>query len=329
MYKIIAVTPAGRRRYMRLLVPYILSSDKIDRYDIWVNTEDTHDIAFLKALSAHPKVRLISQPNGIVDECRSINAFFNHAQEEDEVYIRFDDDIVWMEQDAIDNIIRFRLENTDDFIISPYVINNAMCTALLQLYGKLSEFPKVEPYCKDLTGWASPDFAERLHKTFLSALSKGDLDGFRGKDTRFAACRFSINCVSWFGKDLREFIKIIVESEEEEEELSFSIPTLARRPNAVVASALVAHFAYYTQRERLDNTKLLARYHEVRDRTSWLKPDVIVLVEEAYAEANRSGAVPERRPFIYRPFECPIAIKFRIKTRKTSVARIARGVLGL
>ena len=49
-YNIVAVTAAGRRQYMKFLIPHILKSDMIDRYDIWVNTMSKLDIAFFKEL---------------------------------------------------------------------------------------------------------------------------------------------------------------------------------------------------------------------------------------------------------------------------------------
>lgn len=47
-YKIVCNTAAGRRRYMQYLIPQVICSDIVDRYDIWVNTTDKKDIAFLK-----------------------------------------------------------------------------------------------------------------------------------------------------------------------------------------------------------------------------------------------------------------------------------------
>ena len=45
-YKVVVNTAAGRRRYMRCLLPFVLSSPIVDRYDIWVNTLDKLDTAF-------------------------------------------------------------------------------------------------------------------------------------------------------------------------------------------------------------------------------------------------------------------------------------------
>ena len=34
-YKVVCVTPAGRRRYMKILAPYVIRSMVVDRWDIW------------------------------------------------------------------------------------------------------------------------------------------------------------------------------------------------------------------------------------------------------------------------------------------------------
>ena len=45
-FKIIVNTAAGRRRYMQFLVPQILAEGIVDRYDIWIHTNDNVDIEF-------------------------------------------------------------------------------------------------------------------------------------------------------------------------------------------------------------------------------------------------------------------------------------------
>ena len=76
-YKVVVNTAAGRRRYMRCLLPFVLSSPIVDRYDIWVNTLDKLDTAFFEELAkVFPKIRLIWQPDGVVNGIASINAFY-------------------------------------------------------------------------------------------------------------------------------------------------------------------------------------------------------------------------------------------------------------
>lgn len=101
-YKIIVNTAAGRRRYMQYLTPFVLSSNIVDRYDIWINTHNGADIEFFKMLAEkYPKINLCWQPDGIVNGNKSINAFYRDCIEEDAIYFKLDDDIVWMEPDAI------------------------------------------------------------------------------------------------------------------------------------------------------------------------------------------------------------------------------------
>ena len=51
-YRVVVNTAAGRRRYMQYLIPYIVSSDIVDRYDIWINTHNGADIEFFKQVAA-------------------------------------------------------------------------------------------------------------------------------------------------------------------------------------------------------------------------------------------------------------------------------------
>jgi hypothetical protein len=50
-YKIVCNTAAGRRRYIQYLLPPILACDVVDRYDIWVKTNDVHDIEFFRLIA--------------------------------------------------------------------------------------------------------------------------------------------------------------------------------------------------------------------------------------------------------------------------------------
>ena len=86
-YKIVCNTAAGRRRYMQYLIPLVISSDLVDRYDIWVNTNDNVDIEFFTLLAKkYPKINLVWQPEGIVDGINSINSFYRYCTEEDTIY---------------------------------------------------------------------------------------------------------------------------------------------------------------------------------------------------------------------------------------------------
>ena len=72
--KVIAVTPAGRRRYLELLAKYILSDSAVAEWHLWDNCRDPADRAYIQSLT-HPKIKVVSLPNSQGDN-RSINKFY-------------------------------------------------------------------------------------------------------------------------------------------------------------------------------------------------------------------------------------------------------------
>src|ERR1700747_608144 len=64
--RIVVVTPAGRRRYMELLHAHLrgtwlrfgIASSRplIDRWDLWVNTRDEADLAYLRGIADGPRM---------------------------------------------------------------------------------------------------------------------------------------------------------------------------------------------------------------------------------------------------------------------------------
>ena len=159
-YKIIVNTAAGRRRYMQYLIPYIVSSEVVDRYDIWINTHNGADIEFFKRIAdAFPKVNLVWQPDGVVNGNKSINAFYKACIEPDTIYFKLDDDIVWMEPGLIEKMVRFRVDNPQYFLVSPLVINNALSTYLLEVDGKIGLDDYYNSYASHPVLWKSGVFS--------------------------------------------------------------------------------------------------------------------------------------------------------------------------
>lgn len=259
-YKIIANTAAGRHRYMQYLVPFILASEVIDRYDIWVNTENSVDIEFFKMLAKkYPKVNLCWQPDGIIDGNKSINAFYRDCVEEDTIYFKMDDDIVWMEPDAIKKMVDFRIDNPHYFLVSPLVINNSLSTYLLQVRNKITlrEYYKASASHKLL--WKNANFAKELHEWFFhSYLSKERYSYLHVGKQEMAMTRFSINAILWFGSEMKK-IKGEVPGDDEEF-LSCIYPTSKGLGNCWNGDVLMAHFAFFPQRELLDQTGVLDLY---------------------------------------------------------------------
>ena len=259
-FKIVCLTPAGRRRYMKYLIPQVLASDIVDRYDIWVNTTDKEDICFFEQLSKkYRKLNLVWQPDGIVNGIQSINAFYKKCIDEDTIYFKLDDDIIWMEPDLIQKMVAFRVSNPQYFLVSPMVINNALCTYILQVNNLLY----LREYCCcaaihpvfSLNG----KFAVELHKWFLDRwLTSQKYENLHSGKHEFSMTRFSINAILWFGTDMKKFNGIV--TGDDEEFLSCLYPTSKGMSNCINGDILAAHFAFFTQRAEVDRAHILEQY---------------------------------------------------------------------
>lgn len=265
-YKIVCNTAAGRRRYMQYLFPPVLACDLIDRYDIWVNTNDVCDIEFFKQIARkYPKVNLVWQPDGVVNGISSINAFYKSCVEDDAIYIKLDDDIVWLEPDFFEKMIAFRVDHPDYFLVSPLVINNALCTYILQETGKLKFRSYMRAQANHKVLWRKGCFAVELHEWFLNTqLPNGRYRELYCGERPIAMNRFSINAVLWFGKTMKEFSGIV--PGDDEEFLSVIKPTRLGLANCFNGDTLTAHFAFYPQREVLDKANILERYGDYLHR---------------------------------------------------------------
>ena len=300
-YKIVCVTPAGRRRYMRLLAPQILASPLVDRYDVWVNTEAPRDLAFFDALAKiDPRVRLVAQPDSAVNESFSIGAFHRLAVDADTIYIRFDDDVVWLQPDFFERHLDFRIANPDYLLTMPLIVNNAVCTALLEETGKVGLSRPVRYNAFDKIGWSDGQFAEAVHAMFLDLVEAGGWGRLHGGAYPIALNRFSINCICWFGHDIAAHPGMI--GEEEEYDWTIKSSTATGRANCFATDTVVAHYAFFSQRSHMDRLPALARYEAWLMREPALAPMLTALarsvadIDEAKYGDERDGGVIPLRP---------------------------------
>jgi len=274
-YKIVCVTPAGRERYMRLLVPQIISTPIVDEYQIWVNTNNQTDLEFLRMLPViDNRIKCIYNDMPI-DGNLSIYRFFRQAIEPKTVYIRFDDDIVWMEQDTIEKIARFRISNPQYFLTSPIIINNAIITSLLIMLGKITDIHHIRPDVLSDLAWKNPEFAYHFHKRFLHLIKHNQLDSLRFDNRQIFLNRWSINCISWLGDMFKSFDGVI--DIDEEEYLTTIKPTQMGIGNCIHGDTIVSHFSFFTQRDYLDSTEILSEYKKIFDNMTWINKQINVL----------------------------------------------------
>lgn len=268
-HRVVVVTPAGRERYLRLLAAHVLTSPLVDEWHLWQNTVVAGDLAFMRELAAlHPRVRLVDPPLVPPDGNKSIGQFFRTTTASDTVYVRLDDDVVWLEPDFFARLLGERLAHREPLFCYPLIINNAVCSWLLQLHGKLRFPVPVHPWCMDNVAWHNGDFAASLHRWFLERLQAGRLDALRIEPTPVSLARVSINCISWFGSDLAPFGGVFPDDADEEEFASVTLPIALARLNRISGAAICAHFAFWPQREVLDGTDILGRYEALAPRVT-------------------------------------------------------------
>ena len=315
-YKVVVNTAAGRRRYMQYLIPFIVASDIVDRYDIWVNTHNMADIEFFKRVAEkYPVINLVWQPEGVVNGIASINAFYKGCVEEKTIYFKLDDDIVWMEPDLIEKMVKFRVENPKYFVVSPLVINNSLSTYLLQLENKIQLDRYYNSESSHPILWKSGKFASDLHSWFMNNhLKTGDWSSLYIGKKEMGMTRFSINSILWFGEEMKNFGGVV--PGDDEEYLSCIYPTMKGMSNAWNGDAVIAHFAFFTQREELDKKGILEQYGEylfkMWEADSKMKKinkdiqEIISFVSEHEIELLAA-------PSPYRKIEKPVSLRSRIK----------------
>lgn len=295
-YKVVACTAAGRRRYMQYLMPYVLGDDVVDRYDIWVNTTDMQDIEFFRQMAAcQPKVRLVWQPDGVVRGIASINRFYRDCTEQDTIYIKVDDDVVWMERGTLGRLAAFRVAHPEAFVVSPMVVNNAICSYIWQAMGVVSFGRYYNAACNHRVMWKRGQFALALHRWFLAGMNAGaDFAKRLHVGPRPVACnRFSINLVAWFGTDFAKFGGVV--EGDDEEFISCTRPAAEGRVCLFDGDNVVAHFAFASQRDVLDGAGILEAYgdyvgRELADDAVWA--DVRRCMADVEARAAEIAAKP-------------------------------------
>jgi hypothetical protein len=287
---------------MQYLIPFVVSNDVVDRYDVWLNTMDMQDIMFFEILAKKfSKINLVYQPDGIVNGNRSINAFYRQCTEEDTIYFKLDDDIVWMEPDTITKMVRFRIDHPEYFIVSPLVINNAICTYILQNAHKIKLDRYYPARANESILWGSGTFAAQLHDWFLTTQLPNDhYKSLHCGKHPIAINRFSINTILWFGHEMKKFEGIV--DGDDEEWLSVIKPTELGVSNCINGDAIVAHFAFYIQRKLLDKRDILNRYG-VYLHTEWERDErmstIYRTVQAAMCEVKERKAEISSRPNIY------------------------------
>lgn len=270
-HKCVVVIPAGRKKYMEILFSYILKeANFIDELQIWMNTRNLEDIHYCQSLATKYdfiKLKHNADRHPKKGTNLAIYTFFTDCIDSDSIYIRLDDDIVWLENNFIEKLYYFRLHNPQYFLIYPNIINNAMLDHIRWRFGCFENNDILSRYCfgykcMDNDGWKNAKTAYLRHKQFITDVKNNNIAYYKFfKWILFYYERVSINCISWFGDEFKKFNGQV--GNDEEQWLSSDHPKNISKPNCIYGDIICSHFSFFTQRDVLDNTDILEQYKQL------------------------------------------------------------------
>lgn len=296
-YKIVAVTPSGRKRYLEILYKYLCKNKHIlDRWDLWVNTENESDLSFIRELGESDDFVNIVYPSWPYERNThpnlSITPFWNKATDSDTIYIRFDDDIVFIDDKTIENLVKFRIENPDYFFIYPFIINNTHHSRNLQErglatkeYGIVTD-EDIAPLRQNVA-LNNPNFAASLHRLFIDSYKSLNYKYLMTEDKivwnlhdvnkyhhiENGGPQISINCVCWFGNEMKKITPLngcFIEGNttqsvltDEEAWLTIVETRVSNRCSCTAPNTLVVHFAFNTQLVKDNMNGILEEYKTI------------------------------------------------------------------
>ena len=255
-YKVVTNSPYGRKRYVEILVEYLLASRPIiDKHVFWLNTDVQEDLDYVHSLvNQYPDFFEILELPYIEElkySSKNVARFYEYCLDPDTVYCKIDDDIVWFEHKEFENFIRFRINNPEYFIIFANTVNNAINYYIHEKIGALQkdDFPPTS-YSSISNAWSNYSYAIKHFKSFYDHYKNGTLS--KMKFDRWVLSeyeRYSINFFAWMGS---EFAKFGTCGKDDEKWLSQLKPAEREMPNCIYGNFIAVHYAYYTQRKELD-----------------------------------------------------------------------------
>lgn len=255
--KVVVVVPAGRKEQLQILIPYLKRDmGLIDEIHLWKNTSIRSDLDFIESIK---DIKIIT-PDRI---CPGVDYFYQFLTEEETVYIKCDDDICFIEQGAIEELVQYRIDNLNPFLIYPNIINNVIMTFIHQQIGCLTGLPVCSYHSHCENGLSNSKIAIEIHQRFFDRYEEKSLDQYKFKKwLLYDFIRCSINFIVFFGKDIKKYDG----RTNDELSLSSNIPLNLNRPNEIYGSKIVSHLSYGPQRPMRHENAILASYQEILKR---------------------------------------------------------------
>jgi hypothetical protein len=240
---------------MQLLVEYMIRAmDRgiVDTWDIWQYPRTPEDAAWIRTLEhVRPGVRVLV-PTRTETYVDVYEYYRDHTTPNpDDVFLKLDDDIVFIDLDGLEKFVDFRRIAPKYYIVSANVVNNVMCA---RVHKGLGMFPGLE--LDDLH--ASAEKATELHRRVVVNGESPAFDSVIEYNTEYP---LNINCIAWLGADVESVA--MCESTtvgRDEQNLSSNFPRIFQRPCAIFGPCVVSHLSFYTQDAGMDVESIIQQY---------------------------------------------------------------------
>lgn len=281
---VVMFTFAGRQRYLELLVHYSLKCRPfVDKHALCVHTANQKDLAYIRSLFEKYPDYFVPVEIGYQAGPPRYSQFFEHFTQPSVWYVKLDDDIVWMEDGAIERLVRYKKANPDLLMAFSNTVNNGLCNHIHQRTGALRTNLTI-PWDAYFVSYGSdgPRIHQCLdaHLSLLENIRDNKLHMYKFEQWRLVEgnIRFSINCLCMTGADIQLLLPVFQQdrlarrclSADDESIMSEKMPGLTKRINSICGDSLVAHFAFGVQHTYLtEQHNVLDRYRSMVGLGPW------------------------------------------------------------
>jgi hypothetical protein len=260
-YKVVVVCPAGRRKVADLMRRHVEQHrGLVDEFHWWLNTVNQDDLRYFEALAAadskfYRTIRLRRKFAWNLKHM-SISHFFRHAIDSDALYIRLDDDVVWLHEDCLPNLVAYRVEHEEPYLIYANIVNSSRFMHLHQRTGAFDPGFAVQYEIDHQTNRRSTPAGLAAHRALLDTLefvrdcSDGIACGLAWEPWMgfrrwiFRSGEYNdVNLICWFGRDFARWRGCCPDEVHEEKWICNICPRRENRVNEACGTALCSHYA--------------------------------------------------------------------------------------
>ncbi len=255
--KVVVVIPGGTKPEIEILLNHLdHEKEYFDECHLWLNTPIQHDIWYMKKIAKRfefvtPIHRDFWCKNGL--DCIG---YFMEKCVQDKIYIRLDNDIVYIQKGAIKNLLNYRIRHKDLFMVFGNIVNNPFTFHLYQ-QRHIMDFGRPFNTHQYNDGRKSCHYMLEMHKKFLNLIRYRKVNRTHIENFNYHSSHLyiPINACSWYGPHLRHFGRIIGDEE----------PFLNSRNTMMgfVGNATFSHLSYQHQRGECYRINRAKEFHDI------------------------------------------------------------------